>query len=345
MEERVIADGIRVLVVDDNMVNAMVLTTMLERYGIQADTAGSGLEAIERVCSVQYDIILMDYLMPDMDGVETTEQIMFVSDGKKRPKVIGVSATVDEEVTDLFMGAGADCVLKKPVRSEDFEMKLRQYGLVQGEDGDGDTGQDGCIDSAAFLSSVEGLDYDAGIALMAGSLDNYMKVLNVSVKNISDNYNKLDAVKNSGQMEIMAMYFHSLKGVFLNIGANSLANDSRTLESAARDFKNMFVISQTGEYMESVKKFYIQLETACGYYNQKMSSRKSSVKMEDSEFVRNLDALKESIGNFEYIEITGLLEKMIAGCDGEKEARLQDMYDFIQNFQYEEAMEILNTMY
>lgn len=76
MEENIIVRNIRVLVVDDNMVNVMVLAAMLERYGIKADTAESGIEAVERVRSVLYDIVLMDYLMPEMDGVETTRQIM-----------------------------------------------------------------------------------------------------------------------------------------------------------------------------------------------------------------------------------------------------------------------------
>ena len=62
--------------------------------------------------SVLYDIVLMDYLMPEMDGVETTRQIMEISNGKNQPKIIGVSATVDEAVTRLFTDAGADCQAK-----------------------------------------------------------------------------------------------------------------------------------------------------------------------------------------------------------------------------------------
>jgi len=187
MEGSIIVRDIKVLVVDDNMVNVMVLSAILERYGIEPDTAGSGTEAVERALNVPYDVILMDYLMPGMDGVETTKQIMEISNGKNQPKVIGISATVDEAVTRLFTDAGADCVIKKPLRIEDFEMKLKQYGFVKGQAG-GNYAEE-CIDSAGFLSLVEGLDYDEGIALMAGSLDNYMKVLNVS-ESIIINWNR-----------------------------------------------------------------------------------------------------------------------------------------------------------
>jgi len=345
MDESIIAKDIRILVVDDNMVNAMVLSAMIEHYGIKVDTAESGMEAIEMVCGVKYDIVLMDYLMPDMDGVETTRQIMFVSEGQKKPKVIGVSATVDTQVTDLFIDAGADCVLKKPVRTEDFEMKLKQYGLVQGEIEESDDEAEGCIDSAAFLSSVEGLDYDEGISLMAGSLDNYMRVLNVSLKNISENYNKLDVIRNTRQLDVMAMHFHSLKGIFLNIGASMLASNSKAMEAAAKKFESMYINANIDTYMDMVKKFHSQLEMVCGLYNEKVMNKKSSMAMEETEFVKNLDALKENIENFEYIEITDLLEDMIAGSEGGRAEKLQDIYDYIQNFQYDEALEILNSMY
>ena len=344
MEENIIVRNIRVLVVDDNMVNVMVLAAMLERYGIKADTAESGIEAVERVRSVLYDIVLMDYLMPEMDGVETTRQIMEISNGKNQPKIIGVSATVDEAVTRLFTDAGADCVIKKPLRIEDFEVKLKQYGFIKGEAGEG-CPEEECIDSAGFLSLVEGLNYDEGIALMAGSLDNYMKVLNVSVRNILEHYNKLEEIRNTEQLEAMSMHFHSLKGIFLNIAANKLAGYSQKMELSAKEYQRMYIISQIGEYMEMVKEFHHQLKIACDCYNQKNLAKKPGAKMEESEFIKNLNKLKESIDNYEYIEITDLLEKMLAGSNEKYIGKLQEMYDAIQNFQYDEALDILNTMY
>lgn len=345
MEDNIVIRNIKVLVVDDNIVNVMVLSTMLERYGIEPDTASSGTEAVERALSVPYDVILMDYLMPGMDGVETTRQIMDASEGRHQPKIIGVSATVDGAVTKLFTDAGADCVIKKPLRIEDFEMKLKQYGFIKGERIRNSSEEEECADSAGFLSLVDGLDYDKGIALMAGSLDNYMKVLNVSVKNISDHYNKLDEIRNTEQLETMSMHFHSLKGIFMNIAANKLVGYSQKMEMSAKEYQRMYIISQINEYMETVKEFHHQLQIACNYYNQKNISSKPVSKMEETEFIKNLDKLKESIDNYEYIEITDLLEKMLAGSNEEYTGKLQKMYDAIQNFQYDEALGILNTIY
>lgn len=345
--EQQIDENIKILVVDDNIVNAMVLSAMIEHYGIKTDIAESGMEAIEKACETYYDIVLMDYLMPDMDGVQTTKQIMFVSEGKQKPKVIGVSATVDEEVTNLFMKVGADCVLRKPLRTEDFEMKLQEYGFMSkttDSNDESECSEEYSINSADFLSQVEGLNYNEGISLMAGNLESYMKVLNVSVGNVAENYNKLDVVRNSEHMDIMKLHFHSLKGIFLNIGATDLAEKSKMLEAASRETDSAYIHANMDEYMNSVKKILDQLKDICEYYNEKTSINKPSTKMEESEFNQKLNKLKESIENFEYIEITDLLEEMLASSDAEYTEKLQSINDFIQNFQYDEAMEIIETM-
>ena len=337
-------NDIKALVVDDNMANAVVLSTLLERYGIQSDTAESGMEAIERVCSKEYDIIMMDYLMPDMDGLEATKQIVFVSEDRKKPVIIGVSATVDTQVIGLFDEAGADCVLKKPVSSDDLEHKLVEYGFMS-EDAKIQDNSDDNEDATAFLSAIDGLNYAEGISLMAGSLENYMKVLGVSVRNIYENYNKIDIIRNTEQMDTHSLHFHSLKGIFLNIGADDLANDSKMMEFAAKESENEYVHQQMDQYMQDIYKFYEQLEKVCVEYKERTAAKKAGVSMGDSEFIQSLDSLKESIDNFEYIEITETLETMLNSSEGIRAEKLQSIYDSIQNFEYDEAMEILNELY
>ena len=179
---------------------------------------------------------------------------------------------------------------------------------------------------------------------MAGSLANYMKVLNVSLRNVSENYNKLDAIRNTGQLDAMSLHFHSLKGIFLNIGASSLASYSKAMEGAAKEFKRMYVRSQMDEYMESVKIFHDQLKDACENYSEKVMSSKSNVDMEEDEFMQKLSELKGNIEEFEYTGITEILEELLAGTKGQRLEKLQNIQDYIQDFQYDEAMEILCTM-
>ncbi len=341
MADMIGGSSIRALVVDDSSANALVLSAMLQRFGFATDTAESGMEALEKACSRQYDLIMMDYLMPDMDGLETTRQIVFLSNTGRKPIIIGVSATIDLQVKDLFRQAGADYVVKKPVDAEELEEKLREYNLLKQEIA-GDTGHDMSYASVDFLNEIDGLNYEEGLSLMAGNLENYMKVLNVCVRNVWENYNKIDVIRNTEQMESMALYFHSLKGIFLNIGAEELAKQSKMLEFAAKEFENLYVYEQMDSYMESVKKMHDQLESVCNEYKKSLITPTGGAVMSDDEFTKNVQELKGYIEDFEYISIVETLEKMLNGSDTAHRAILEDINENIQNFQYDTALEILN---
>ena len=91
------AEGKKVMVVDDNEVNSMVVASMLEQFAIQVTEVYSGKDAVEKAKYEDFDVIFMDYLMPEMNGIETTEEIRKL--GKvKRPAIIGLSADVTPEL-------------------------------------------------------------------------------------------------------------------------------------------------------------------------------------------------------------------------------------------------------
>ena len=221
-----------VLVVDDNAANTFALAAMLRQMGFEVDEAASGVEAINLSCHKNYRLILMDYLMPEMDGIQTIQQIQFIMKGQECPAFAGLSATLDEGVTAAFEQVGVMFLLQKPVRVEDLEKILGKLGIFV-EEGQEEE-QPEKINLEEIFSGIEGLDYEKGIDLLAGSVDNYMKVLNVCVKNINDHYMSLYSLKDTGQLDRLSLHFHSLKGVFLNIGADGMAQRSKELESAAK---------------------------------------------------------------------------------------------------------------
>lgn len=132
--------GIRksVLVVDDNDANILILSALLKRMGFSVDEAKSGKDAIGLASGVKYDLVFMDHLMPGMDGAEAARQILLLSGGKGRPVIIGVSATIDEEVVEAFSGAGVHEILEKPVTMDRKSCALsvlliqRGYSLLSG---------------------------------------------------------------------------------------------------------------------------------------------------------------------------------------------------------------------
>lgn len=333
----------RVLVVDDNEANTMVLSAMLERLGFVVDEASSGMEAIDHCCQSEYDLIFMDHLMPEMDGIETVKQLMFITSQSKQPVIIGVSATIDEEVTQAFLEAGAKGMLEKPVLLESLEEKLQVLGFASSQAvEEQDSAKQNDIES--IVSCVEGLDYQKGIEMLSGNTDSYMQVLAVCIKNIEQNYNSIDLLKGTRQVESFALPFHSLKGIFLNIGADELAECSKELEMAAKEKKLSYIQDRLDEYRSSVQLFCQQLQEAYGKYMQEKQEQQGTKTVSASEWVQNLQILRQHIEDFEYIEITEKLDEMLLTDDAQKKEGLKKVLDAIQDFDYDKALEAVDHM-
>lgn len=103
----------RVMVVDDNEINLMVASELIASFGLQVDEVMSGKEALELVQKNEYNIIFMDHMMPEMDGVETLLNIRKIE--TKRHVVVALTANVLEEARELFRTSGFDDFLAKPI--------------------------------------------------------------------------------------------------------------------------------------------------------------------------------------------------------------------------------------
>lgn len=327
-----------VLVVDDNAANVFVLSTMLQQMGYHVDEANSGVEAINCACHKNYAVIFMDHLMPDMDGIQTIQKIQFIMNGEECPRFIGVSATLDNEVIQAFSAIGVDEVIEKPVRQE---VLVGILGELDATDTELSADSSGSIDS--ILGRVEGLNFNKGIDLMAGSTDNYVKVLEVCVKNIKDNYVVLKNLEGTAQLDQFALHFHSLKGIFLNIGADTIAEESKALEFAAKEDRPEEIKEKFADYMKKVETFDDQLADAMAAYNQQMEQQYVGEKVSNSELEAELASLRQHIEDFEYIEITETLEKLLHTCPPETKKMLEKVSAAIADFDYDGALEALDA--
>ncbi len=111
--------GRRVLVVDDNLVNQKVAVKLLERWGISADVAGNGKEAIEMIESTAYDVVFMDCQMPIMDGYEATRRIRVHPTAQVREsKIVAMTANAMTQDRKVCLEAGMDDYISKPISRE-----------------------------------------------------------------------------------------------------------------------------------------------------------------------------------------------------------------------------------
>jgi len=334
---------VSVLVVDDNDANVMMLSGMLKGMGCDVDEAASGMEAIQKSCQKVYDVIFMDHLMPEMNGTEAIRQILFISSGQEKPIIIGVSANIDQEVVNEFYRAGAADVLERPTTMEHLEEKLKSVGIVLGSPSGGEEMPEK-EEIGTILSGVEGLDYQKGLQMLAGSTENYMKVLAACIRNIQENYDSIRLIRDTGQVESLALHFHSLKGIFLNIAADTLAGRSKDFEMAAKEGQESWVHENLDIYMEELENFHLHLKDAYRRYTESNQQKQAGKPLTASEFLTDLDELRQHIDDFEYIEITEKLDEMLLSSQGKQKEGLEKISDAIQDFDYDRAMELTDKL-
>ena len=163
--------NLRVLVVEDNPINQRVTQRMVERMGCRVDTAGNGLDALDAVGRVPYDLVLMDCRMPYMDGYEATREIRRrQTAGGHRTIIVATTAETLPDDRERCFAAGMDGYLPKPVQMDDLEKVIRrvEHGAAPGADGPPiDTTPPDGMDLEGISLTLEATDDERAVLIRA----------------------------------------------------------------------------------------------------------------------------------------------------------------------------------
>ncbi|NCP62464.1 MAG: response regulator [Alphaproteobacteria bacterium] len=120
--------GLQILIAEDNRVNEAVILSVLKKIGYEADVVHNGLEVLEALDRRPYDLIFMDVMMPEMDGIQATAEIRQrfgeARDGVRKPRIIAVTACATAEDRDRCLKAGMDDFIGKPVTFSELKEKI-----------------------------------------------------------------------------------------------------------------------------------------------------------------------------------------------------------------------------
>ncbi|MBL8333257.1 MAG: response regulator, partial [Rubrivivax sp.] len=115
---------VRVLVAEDNPVNQRVALRLLQHLGYEADLAGNGLEVLQAVARTDYDLVLMDIQMPEMDGVQAAREIVRRRGPGQRPRIVAMTANAMPGDREAYIAAGMDGYVAKPIMIEELAATL-----------------------------------------------------------------------------------------------------------------------------------------------------------------------------------------------------------------------------
>ena len=251
------APDAKLLVVDDTEMNITVIQSLLKRTGIQIDSASSGKEAIKLAMAKAYDVIFIDHMMPDMDGIETLRAIRETGESKNSPAV-ALTANAISGAREMYLDAGFTDYLSKPVDGSKLERLLA--GLLpadkivspdgnisfdpasasdtgfEGSDTSSEAGTGGSISRDSlpkWLSGINEIDVETGLK-NCGSTDGYMSVLTVFHQTAGPKADEIEKLYNDGDFKNYTIKVHALKSSARIIGASSLSRLALFLEEAGK---------------------------------------------------------------------------------------------------------------
>jgi len=119
---------LKILLAEDNLVNQMVAVKIFNKLGYRIDVAGNGLEVLDAIESVNYDVIFMDVHMPEMDGLEASREINKIYTKENHPTIIAMTANAMQGDKEECFTAGMDDYISKPVRVEALQEIIERWG-------------------------------------------------------------------------------------------------------------------------------------------------------------------------------------------------------------------------
>ncbi|MDR1577680.1 MAG: response regulator [Deltaproteobacteria bacterium] len=236
-----------VLVVDDFHSNLLVAEGLLTPYQMTISTALNGHEAVEAATNFDFDLILMDHMMPGLDGLETTKLIRGLqAHHHEKTPIIALTANAIIGSKEMFLANGFNDFLAKPIEFSKLDEVLARWipqekqlpiSVAEAEAQAAEVLQNRLTNLGApkafdQLASIEGLDLEVALNSAGGSVDRLFRLLSVFLDDVRSGERVL--INTPPNLPSLATHTHALKSALSNLGHLSLASVAAKLEGFAR---------------------------------------------------------------------------------------------------------------
>ena len=243
-KESFIAPDAEILVVDDSEMNLFVVENLLKKTQIQVTRSMSGKDCLEKIVENHYDVIFLDHMMPEMDGIETLQRAKELADSQcKDTPIIALTANAISGVREMFIGKGFTDYLSKPVDSKELEKMLQKYlpaEKVLSPDEVVDSGQV-TVDSdnnslpPAPSSLTTNIDVELGMQYCGGMEEMYKEFIKMFCDRKEETQKKLQDAFDAENWKDYTTFIHALKSGSLSVGGKILSEQAKELEMAGHE--------------------------------------------------------------------------------------------------------------
>lgn len=323
------APNARILVTDDNEINLKVTSSLLKSYGIRVDTADSGKKAIEMCRTNPYDIIFMDHMMPEMDGVEAMKRIRsLVDDDTYRSVIIALTANAISGVKEQMEAEGFDGYITKPIDiayMEEMLLKFLPEELIIDVDNYAQDRNVGVVLSTESMEAVEctpemkadsfeeclaGFDVKQGIINCGGEKEAYVEILQVYLDSGEARIGDFKKFLEDKDYKNYVIAVHGLKSSSASIGAMEFSERAKKHEFAGKEERYDFIHEDfdglVDEYMQVLGK--IKSALIC----EGIIEEENEQALELSEEVQReaVEAMCRMVSEYDYDAFRRLVEEL-----------------------------------
>ncbi|MCR4787589.1 MAG: response regulator [Lachnospiraceae bacterium] len=355
-----IAPEAEILVAEDNEINVKVIMGLLEPLKMNIDVAENGLTALRKITDRKYDLVLMDHMMPVMDGLEATSKIR-ERGGEYYEKlpIIALTANAVQGAREELLSAGMNDYVMKPVDIDELKYKIRKWlpadlvidvspeeyaaaasddayaGTLAGTDsGNKDNERTGAPerDLGEKESDYGYLDREIGLK-HCGSESLYNEVLRDFYKLIDNKAGRIEALYNENNLDEYTIEVHALKSVARMVGAEYLSGLALELEMAGKEENRALIDEKTPELLDRYRAY----KQTLSYFDAEDNTDKSEVSKD--EIIEKLNAMKEAASTFDIDTVDEMME-VINGFkmpDEELEGMIKDLDALVRDVSYDDV--------
>ncbi len=309
----------KILIVDDNAINITIAEGLLQPLRAQTFGATSGKEAIEKIKKEDFDIIFMDHMMPEMDGVECTHIIRQTIPKAINTPIIALTANVVQGVKEMFIAEGMNDFVSKPIDVRDIiqkisywlpkeKLKKREEDFNRGADSQNsetDAANDPSV-KFSFLNTEKAIATLGSAALYDKVVREYQKAGDTKIEEIMRAYNAED-------WEDYTIKVHALKSSSRQIGALELGNMAEKLEKAGKNFEIEYIRGENEKCLDEYRMVLARIWDAISVeeFNKRNREKKE---IAESDLLEALDKLKEAADNLDMDQMEAIRD-FLAECE------------------------------
>lgn len=350
-KEAVIYPQAKVLIVDDSIVNLKVLEGMLSTFEINVTTCKSGKEALEVLADNEFDMLILDQRMPEMDGIELLHNIRKLSNINALIPVLCATADFGQDIYRMLIKEGFQDYLAKPVRRHYLERMLRSFLPVElavnikVEDKNPKETKKTEI-SVPEIENPQDIHFDIGESNVGGSKEAFAAVASAYYKEGMDKIAKLDGQYNS-DLSLYVIDVHALKSSSAAIGAQGMSELFKQLEFAGRANNMEFLEAHTGP---TLKEFEGVLEKVKSYLvdNGLWQEETSVVEATGDEVALDANELRtayDALAGFNLKTCEDKLKELITVNYGDViNKKIKEIYESYERFDYHKVKDDLLSL-